>query len=85
VFLLRDLTLSRLNIVATANLHRRQGPISQRVSLLRRLIKPRPFSGSMPDKVHCAHILVKAEAEAKAILEELRKGRASQSWPRRGL
>jgi peptidyl-prolyl cis-trans isomerase C len=28
----------------------------------------------MPDKVHCAHILVKTETEAKAILERLAKG-----------
>lgn len=28
----------------------------------------------MTDKVHCAHILVKTEPEAKAILEELGKG-----------
>jgi len=28
----------------------------------------------MPDKVHCAHILVKSESEAKAVLERLRKG-----------
>jgi parvulin-like peptidyl-prolyl isomerase len=28
----------------------------------------------MPDKVHCAHILVKTETEAKAILERLKKG-----------
>jgi foldase protein PrsA len=28
----------------------------------------------MPDKVHCAHILVKTEQEAKAILERLHKG-----------
>ncbi len=28
----------------------------------------------MPDKVHCAHILVKTEQEANAVLEELRKG-----------
>jgi peptidyl-prolyl cis-trans isomerase C len=28
----------------------------------------------MPDKVHCAHILVKTEAEAKAILERLSRG-----------
>jgi peptidyl-prolyl cis-trans isomerase C len=28
----------------------------------------------MPDKVHCAHILVKTETEAKAILERLNKG-----------
>jgi peptidyl-prolyl cis-trans isomerase C len=28
----------------------------------------------MPDKVHCAHILVKSEQEAKAILERLKKG-----------
>jgi peptidyl-prolyl cis-trans isomerase C len=27
----------------------------------------------MPDKVHCAHILVKTETEAKAILERLNK------------
>ena len=29
---------------------------------------------AMPNKVHCAHILVKSEQEAKAILERLRKG-----------
>jgi parvulin-like peptidyl-prolyl isomerase len=28
----------------------------------------------MPDKVHCAHILVKTEQEAKIILERLNKG-----------
>jgi len=28
----------------------------------------------MPDKVHCAHILVKTETEAKSILERLGKG-----------
>ena len=28
----------------------------------------------MPDKVHCAHILVKTETEAKTILERLDKG-----------
>jgi parvulin-like peptidyl-prolyl isomerase len=28
----------------------------------------------MPDKVHCAHILVKTETEAKTILERLNKG-----------
>jgi parvulin-like peptidyl-prolyl isomerase len=28
----------------------------------------------MPDKIHCAHILVKTEAEAKTILERLGKG-----------
>jgi peptidyl-prolyl cis-trans isomerase C len=28
----------------------------------------------MPDKVHCAHILVKSESEAKVVLERLRKG-----------
>jgi peptidyl-prolyl cis-trans isomerase C len=28
----------------------------------------------MPDKVHCAHILVKTEQEAKAIVEKLDKG-----------
>jgi peptidyl-prolyl cis-trans isomerase C len=28
----------------------------------------------MPDKVHCAHILVKSESEAKAVLERLKKG-----------
>jgi len=28
----------------------------------------------MTDKVHCAHILVKTEQEAKAILEHLSKG-----------
>jgi parvulin-like peptidyl-prolyl isomerase len=28
----------------------------------------------MPDKVHCAHILVKTEQEAKVVLERLRKG-----------
>ncbi|HVP27048.1 MAG TPA: peptidylprolyl isomerase [Candidatus Bathyarchaeia archaeon] len=28
----------------------------------------------MPDKVHCAHILVKTETEAKAVLERLAKG-----------
>jgi parvulin-like peptidyl-prolyl isomerase len=28
----------------------------------------------MPDKVHCAHILVKTEQEAKVILERMNKG-----------
>jgi len=28
----------------------------------------------MPDKIHCTHILVKTETEAKAILERLNKG-----------
>ena len=28
----------------------------------------------MPDKVHCAHILVRTEGEAKSILERLKKG-----------
>jgi len=28
----------------------------------------------MPDKVHCAHILVRTEQEAKAVLERLNKG-----------
>jgi parvulin-like peptidyl-prolyl isomerase len=28
----------------------------------------------MPDKVHCAHILVKTEQEAKTVLERLKKG-----------
>jgi parvulin-like peptidyl-prolyl isomerase len=28
----------------------------------------------MPDKVHCAHILVKTETEAKAALERLNRG-----------
>jgi len=28
----------------------------------------------MPDKVHCAHILVKTETEAKAVAERLNKG-----------
>jgi peptidyl-prolyl cis-trans isomerase C len=28
----------------------------------------------MPDKVHCAHILVKSESDAKAVLERLKKG-----------
>jgi len=28
----------------------------------------------MPDKVHCAHILVRSESEAKAVLERLKKG-----------
>jgi len=28
----------------------------------------------MPDKVHCSHILVKTETEAKAILEGIKKG-----------
>jgi peptidyl-prolyl cis-trans isomerase C len=32
------------------------------------------ISGFMPDKVHCAHILVKTEQEAKAVLERLNKG-----------
>ena len=28
----------------------------------------------MPDKVHCAHILVKSESEAEVVLERLKKG-----------
>jgi foldase protein PrsA len=28
----------------------------------------------MPDKVHCAHILVKTESEANTVLERLKKG-----------
>jgi peptidyl-prolyl cis-trans isomerase C len=28
----------------------------------------------MPDRVHCAHILVKTETEAKMVLERLNKG-----------
>jgi peptidyl-prolyl cis-trans isomerase C len=28
----------------------------------------------MPDKVHCAHILIKTEQEAKTVLERLKKG-----------
>jgi peptidyl-prolyl cis-trans isomerase C len=28
----------------------------------------------MPDKVRCAHILVKSESEAKTVLERLKKG-----------
>ena len=28
----------------------------------------------MSDKVHCVHILVKSESEAKAVLERLKKG-----------
>jgi len=28
----------------------------------------------MPNKVHCAHILVKTEKEAKTVLERLKKG-----------
>ena len=28
----------------------------------------------MPNKVHCAHILVKTEADAKTVLERLKKG-----------
>jgi parvulin-like peptidyl-prolyl isomerase len=28
----------------------------------------------MPDKIHCAHILVKTETEANVILERLNKG-----------
>lgn len=28
----------------------------------------------MPDKVHCAHILVKTEQEAKTVLDRLNKG-----------
>ncbi|MCX8153233.1 MAG: peptidyl-prolyl cis-trans isomerase [Candidatus Bathyarchaeota archaeon] len=28
----------------------------------------------MPEKVHCAHILVRTESEAKAVLERLKKG-----------
>ena len=28
----------------------------------------------MPDKVHCAHILVRTEGEARSVLERLNKG-----------
>jgi peptidyl-prolyl cis-trans isomerase C len=28
----------------------------------------------MPDKVHCAHILVKSESQAKAVLARLKEG-----------
>jgi len=28
----------------------------------------------MPDRVHCAHILVRTEPEARVVLERLRKG-----------
>ncbi len=28
----------------------------------------------MPNKVHCAHILVRSESEAKLVLERLKKG-----------
>jgi peptidyl-prolyl cis-trans isomerase C len=28
----------------------------------------------MPDKVHCAHILVKSESEARTVLERLKRG-----------
>jgi peptidyl-prolyl cis-trans isomerase C len=28
----------------------------------------------MPDKVHCAHILVKSESEATVVVERLKKG-----------
>jgi len=28
----------------------------------------------MPDKVHCAHVLVKIEQEAKTVIERLNKG-----------
>jgi peptidyl-prolyl cis-trans isomerase C len=28
----------------------------------------------MPDKVHCAHVLVKTEQEAKTVVERLNKG-----------
>jgi parvulin-like peptidyl-prolyl isomerase len=28
----------------------------------------------MPDKVHCAHILIKTELEAKSVVERLNKG-----------
>jgi peptidyl-prolyl cis-trans isomerase C len=28
----------------------------------------------MPDKVHCAHVLVKTEQEAKTVIERLNKG-----------
>jgi peptidyl-prolyl cis-trans isomerase C len=28
----------------------------------------------MPDKVHCAHVLVKTEQEAKIVIERLNKG-----------
>jgi peptidyl-prolyl cis-trans isomerase C len=32
------------------------------------------FTSGMANQVHCAHILVKTEAEAKAVLERIKKG-----------
>jgi peptidyl-prolyl cis-trans isomerase C len=39
-------------------------------ALLTRILNLKP----MPDKVHCAHILVKTEQEAKTVVERLNKG-----------
>lgn len=36
--------------------------------------KNRACSGGMADKIHCAHILVKTEREAKEVLEQLKTG-----------
>ncbi len=35
---------------------------------------PTMFSFVMPNEVHCAHILVKTEAEANAVLDRIKKG-----------
>jgi len=59
-----------------------QSSVTQSSACKRELPKPKNKSykqkhgniGFMPDKVHCAHILVKTEQEAKAILERLNKG-----------
>ena len=40
----------------------------------KRYKKKRISFGSMPDKVHCAHVLVKTESEVKKVLERLGKG-----------
>ncbi len=38
------------------------------------LLTKTKYHWSVPDKVHCAHILVKTEHEARTILERLKKG-----------
>ena len=35
------------------------------------------FSLAMANQVHCAHILVKTESEAKTVLERIKKGEIS--------
>ncbi len=38
------------------------------------IINKKRYQNFMPDKVHCAHILVKTEQEAKAVLDRLKQG-----------